>query len=98
MFCINSKYVKVLFDSSALYSFISKSRIKDLGLENPKEISISVAIPSGETFHCNLLFREVPVRIGKTKILRDLFSLEMDHLDVILGMDWLGKYKAVINC
>ena len=66
-FCINSKSVKVLFDSGASYSFISKSRIKDLGLENPEKTSFSVAIPSGETFHCSILFRGVSVNIGKTK-------------------------------
>ena len=45
-----------------------------------------------------MLFREVPVRIGKIQFLSDLFSLEMDVLEVILGMDWLGRYMAVIDC
>ena len=90
-FCINSKSVKVLFDFGVPYSFVSKSRIKDLGLKNPVKTSFSVAIPYGETFHYNLLFCKVLVRIGNTKFLSDFFSLEIDDLDVILGMDWLGK-------
>ena len=67
-------------------------------MENPEKTSFSVAIPSGETFHCSMLFRGVSVNIGKTKFSSDLFSLEMEGLDVILGMDWLGRYKAVIDC
>ena len=45
-----------------------------------------------------MLFRGESVNIGKTKFSSDLFSLEMEGLDVILGMDWLGRYKAVIDC
>ena len=59
MFCINSRSVKVLFDSGASYSFISKSTIKDLELENPKKTSFQVVVPFGETFHCNVLFCKV---------------------------------------
>ena len=45
-----------------------------------------------------MLFHEVLVKIGKVKFPSDLFSLEMDDLDVTLGMDWLGRYKAIIDC
>ena len=85
-FCINTKSVKVPFDSGASCSFVSKSRVKDLELENPEETSFSVANPSGETFHCNTLFREMSVKIGKVKFSSDLFSLEMDDLNVILAL------------
>ena len=71
--------------------FVSKSILKELGWENPEKTSFSVVIPFGETFHCSMLFREVLVKIGKVKFLSDLFPLEMDDLDVILGMDWLGR-------
>ena len=105
--CVETRFIKgfydgpntkVQFDSGESYSFISKSRIKDLGLEKPKKTSFSVVIPSGETFHCNMLFYKLLVRIGKIKFLSDLFSLAMGNLDVILGMDWFGKYKVVIDC
>ncbi|XP_057542459.1 uncharacterized protein LOC130820925 [Amaranthus tricolor] len=79
-------------------TFCINSKFKDLGLENPKKTSFSVANPSGETSHCSMLFRGASVNIGKTKFSSDLFSLEMEGLDVILGMDWLGRYKAVIDC
>ena len=62
-------------------------KIKDLGLKNPEKTSFSIAIPSGETFHCNMLFYKLLVRIGKIKFLSNLFSLAMGNLDVILGMD-----------
>ena len=73
-FCINSKPIKVLFDYGASYSFVSKSKIADLGLEEAERTSYSVSIPSGETFHCDLLFYDIPLKIGKTTFLSDLFS------------------------
>ncbi|XP_057520887.1 uncharacterized protein LOC130801136 [Amaranthus tricolor] len=69
-------------------SFCINSKIKDLGLENSEKTSFSVAIPSGETFHCSMLFRGVSVNKGKTKFSSDFFSLKMEGRDVILGMDW----------
>ena len=38
------------------------------------------------------------VKIGEVKFSSDLFPLEMDDLDVILEMDWLNIYKAIIDC
>jgi len=32
----------------------------------------------------------------ETKV--DLISLELHDFDIILGMDWLSKYKALIDC
>ncbi|XP_057540689.1 uncharacterized protein LOC130818541 [Amaranthus tricolor] len=64
-------YQQLTLGKQHKYPMWSQCRIKDLGLENPEKTSFSIAIPSGETFHC---------------------------LDVILGMDWLGRYEAVIDC
>ena len=41
-----------------------------------------------------MLFRSM----GDTQLLADLIMLELEDLDVILGMDWLGRYHAVVNC
>ena len=38
------------------------------------------------------------MKIGRVIFPSDLFVLDIEGLDVILGMDWLGKYKATIEC
>ena len=40
----------------------------------------------------------MPLRIGKVIDPSDLYVLDMEGLEIILGMDWLGKYKATIEC
>ena len=40
----------------------------------------------------------VPVVISEQELCADLVMLDMSDYDVILGMDFLSKYEATINC
>ncbi|XP_021754618.1 uncharacterized protein LOC110719944 [Chenopodium quinoa] len=97
-FLIRSLSVKVLFDSGASHSFISKIVIESLQLESPESVSLDVAIPTGEVRECYRLFRNIPLTISEVKFPSDLIAFDLKDLDVIVGMDWLGKYKAQIDC
>ncbi|XP_057251735.1 uncharacterized protein LOC130591819 [Beta vulgaris subsp. vulgaris] len=90
--------VKVLFDSGASCSFMTRTLGECLGLVSPEYIYVSFALPSGEELHCSKLYRKVPLLIAGIEFPSDLIEYEMKDLDVILGMDWLGKYKGHINC
>ncbi|XP_057540673.1 uncharacterized protein LOC130818523 [Amaranthus tricolor] len=61
-------------------------------------VSAVMAVPSGRLYNCDRLYKEVPLRIGKVIFPSNLYVLDMKGLEVILGMDWLGKYKATIEC
>ena len=49
-----------------------------------------MAVPSGKLYHCDRLYKDVPLRIGKVVFSSDLYVLDMKCLEVISGMDWLG--------
>ena len=51
-----------------------------------------------EIAYCDRLYKDVPLKIGRVVSTSDLYVLDMEGLDVILGMYWLGKYKATIEC
>mgnify|MGYP003702906671 FL=1 len=36
--------------------------------------------------------------VGDMHLFIDLLPLNIDHFDIILGMDWLQKYHATIDC
>ena len=57
-----------------------------------------MVVPWGKLYNCDRLYKEVPLRIGKVVFPSNLYVLDMERLEVILGMDWLGKYKATIEC
>lgn len=97
-FSINSTPVKVLFDSGASLSFIAHSTVRTLTLIEFESISMPIVIPSGETVNCSKRFLKVPLKIGESFFPSDLIEFNLSNLDVILGMDWLGKYMAKIDC
>ena len=68
-----------------------------MNLRTFEKVSYIVAVPSGRLYNCDRLYKEVPLRIGKVIFPSDLYVLDMEGLEVILGMDWLGKYEATIE-
>ena len=97
-FTIHSIVVNVLFDSGATCSFLAKSKVEELILEIFKKVSYTVAVPSGKLYSFNRLYKDVPLKIGRVVFSSNLYVLDMEGLEVILKMDWLGKYKATIEC
>ncbi|XP_021864049.1 uncharacterized protein [Spinacia oleracea] len=97
-FSINSTPVKVLFDSGASYSFISNSILEILDVGNPKSVSVPIAVPSGEIVNCEKCYDGVEICIAGAIFPSNLIEFQLGGLDVILGMDWLRKYQAKIDC
>ncbi|XP_057249989.1 uncharacterized protein LOC125496578 [Beta vulgaris subsp. vulgaris] len=98
-FPVNSVPAYVLFDSGASHSFISTAFSRSLNAKPCSEFSaMSVTIPNGESILCDVMYRNCPILIGGCEFQVDLIQFELTDFDVILGMNWLSKYKADINC
>ena len=89
----------VLFDSGATYSFIfivfvrlSKLVVRTL------EPGLAVTTPIGKTMVCGRAICECPISICGRVLPTNLVVLPMFSYNVILEMDWLAKYSAVIDC
>ena len=46
----------------------------------------------------NSVYRNCPIVIQAKKFLADLITLSFREFDLILGMDWLSKHRAIVNC
>jgi hypothetical protein len=89
----------VLFDSGATHSFISSSYVKLCRLSTESlEQNICVATPTGDAITCRKYVGNCPIEIEGRVLLAKLAVFGMLGFDVILGMDWLSKYKANIDC
>jgi len=57
-----------------------------------------VILPNGNTATCEELYEDCLIRMYKHKFLTDLYRFESTDFGVILGMDWLAKHQAQIEC
>ena len=98
-FPVHSTSAYVLFDSGASHSFISLSFSKCLNIEPCLEFhAMSITLPNGRSVSCDKMFRNCPILIGRCEFFVNLIQFDLTDFDVILGMDWLSKYQADINC
>jgi hypothetical protein len=97
MFLINDTSAVVLFNSRASHSFISTAYVGKHNLPLALlKCQMIVSSPGGD----------MPARYGPKVNLKirgvdfvvNLIALESKDIDVILGMDWLSKHKALIDC
>src|SRR5512139_871728 len=97
-FLVNSVPATVLFDSGATHSFLSLSFAENHGMEvEDLRRPLMVSTPSNQALSLQRS-PSVRIEIKGVPFLANLILLESKDLDVILGMDWLARYKGVIDC
>ena len=52
----------------------------------------------GDAIIVDRVYRSYVVTIGSLETSVDLLLLDMVDFDVILGMDWLSPYHAILDC
>ena len=56
-----------------------------------------VSIPLGESIIVRTVYRDCAIQINMVKFPTDLIVFPLLDLDIILGMDWLSRHRAVVN-
>ena len=90
--------VRSLFDTSASNSFIVVRMMNDLGLV-PRELEtvLNARSPLGVTIKLGKVCKDCPLTLENRNFAIDLIILSMSEFDVILGIDWLTKYGAILD-
>jgi hypothetical protein len=98
MFFINGTSAVVLFNSGALHSFISAAYVEKHNLPMALlRCQMIVSSPGGD-MPTRQLCTKVNLKIRGVDFIANLIVLESKGIGVILGMDWLSKCKALIDC
>nr|XP_027122238.1 uncharacterized protein LOC113739200 [Coffea arabica] len=63
----------------------------------PSDLEIKTPI-SNKSILANMMYKGCDVWIGERKLSVDLIELALFGYDLILGMDWLAKYHARLDC
>ncbi|XP_059664179.1 uncharacterized protein LOC132309945 [Cornus florida] len=99
MFLVSHSWARVLFDSGASYSFIASSFARALGLEvSQLDRPLCVDTPIGGSVALSRVCRSCSITIAGRVLKFDLIILEMTGFDVILELNWLSSFRAVIDC
>jgi hypothetical protein len=88
---------KVLIDSGAQISIISPNMVRFLGLQMKHQSAYVNGVGKGKVIgyidQCKMIINKLPVMIN-FKVLQ----CDVDKNLTILGLDFLEKYKCIINC
>ncbi|XP_074298239.1 uncharacterized protein LOC141629073 [Silene latifolia] len=69
-----------------------------MGLREHVLLRDNVFIPSGESVSYNKFYKGVSIVVGQVNLPVNLLECPMDGFEVIVRMDWLGKYEVKIDC
>ena len=88
-----------LVDPGATHSFASKPFLDRCQIETqPLEGRMRVSLPAGDPLLADRVVRDNRVLIEGQEFPADLVALDMRDFDVVLGMDWLSRHRATLDC
>ncbi|GJS27265.1 putative reverse transcriptase domain-containing protein [Tanacetum coccineum] len=98
-FLLNNCYASMLFDSGADRSFVSStfSALLDVA-PSTLDTSYAVELADGRISETNVVLRGCTLGLLGHPFDIDLMPVELGSFDVIIVMDWLAKYHALIVC
>ena len=88
-----------LIDLGSSHSFISPSTTKRLGLKaQPTGKKLRASLANGSSILANEQVLTISFQLSGNPTTQEFTILKMGKFQGILGVDWLGKIKAQINC
>jgi energy-coupling factor transporter ATP-binding protein EcfA2 len=87
----------ILFNYSASHTFMSKTFVEKHCIHSiESKEGIIIQSPGGQIFTKEVVFH-VPVTLAGHEFPTNMIVIKVQDVDVILGMNWLAKNKAIIN-
>ncbi|GJS09209.1 putative reverse transcriptase domain-containing protein [Tanacetum coccineum] len=99
MFLLNQHLVKVLFNSGADRSFITLSLASMLNIPSiTVDTFYNIEMADGNLVNTNTVIKGCTLTLLNQPFEIDLMPIKLGSFDVVIGMDWLSKYRAKILC
>ncbi|GKD97436.1 putative reverse transcriptase domain-containing protein, partial [Tanacetum coccineum] len=98
-FLLNYRYASILFDTGADRSFVSTAFSSLIDI-TPTTLDhyYNVELADGKIIGINTIIWGCTLNLLNYPFNINLMPVELGSFDVIVGMDWLAKYHAVIDC
>src|SRR6266540_2707993 len=96
-FSVNGHPAVILFDSGASHSFISALRVVRNNLVCERTEHEYFIQSHGGRLLTHATMRNLPIGLNESTYLASPLVLHHQGIDLILGVDWMNQYGAVIN-
>ena len=88
-----------LIDPGSTHSYVCMEHVFDkVPVMEKLAYDMHVTSPLGHSVSVNSIYRNCPIVIQTREFLVDLITLPFREFDLILGMDWLSKHRAIVDC
>ncbi|GJR84945.1 putative reverse transcriptase domain-containing protein, partial [Tanacetum coccineum] len=96
-FLLNNRYASILFDNGADRSFVSTAFSSQIDITpTALDHDYAVELADGRIIGVNIIIRNSTLNILNHPFNIDLMPVDMGSFDVIIDMDWLSRYQAII--
>ncbi|XP_012453426.1 uncharacterized protein LOC105775461 [Gossypium raimondii] len=98
-FLIHNVPYTTLIDIGSTHSYIACTMSGTLGIMCESTANeMTMLSPLGQSVRVDKLFIFVPLEVQGVIFLADLMELPFGEFNLILGMDWLVKHRAILDC
>ena len=88
-----------LIDHGSTHSYVCIEHVfEKIPVVERLAYDMHVTSPLGHSVTVNSVYRNFPIVIQAREFLADLITLPFREFDLILGMDWLSKHRAIVDC
>ena len=88
-----------LIDPGSTHSYICMEQMSDtFPLVELLAYDLLVTSPLGHSVRVNHVYKNCPLMVHDREFSVDLIALPFHEFDLILGMDWLSKHRAIVDC
>jgi hypothetical protein len=97
IFTIHHQPASILFDSGATHSFINSKFGTKVGLDYYPTKGAYIIATTGGKIASNQICRNVPIQLGSNLVKTDLLVLDLEGMDILLGMDWMTRHRVLLD-
>nr|GEU84646.1 hypothetical protein [Tanacetum cinerariifolium] len=98
-FLLKNRYTSILFDTGSDRSFVSTAFSSKINITpTTLDYYYDVELDDGRIIRLNTIIWGFTIKFLNHPFSIDLMRIELGSFDVIISMDWLAKYQAVIFC
>ncbi|XP_075655178.1 uncharacterized protein LOC142625395 [Castanea sativa] len=94
---INGRPLHILIDSGSTHNFVSLKFAKRMGCCKTASPAFVVMVANGELLTCEEIYLAVPMEVQEYRFQANVYPLNLQGSDVVLGMQWLQGLGRVLH-